>query len=79
LPAGRSGRTPIPSHTKYNLAWAVMAGLAFDLGYGFKLDAGYRFVHVGDARTGVDTFGVGSKAKALDAQEVRVGVRYVID
>jgi hypothetical protein len=32
-----------------------------------------------DARTGVDAFGVGSKAKSLDAQEVRLGVRYVID
>ena len=78
-PIGPQLPTPIPSHTTYNLAWAVMAGVAFDLGYGFKLDAGYRFVHVGDARTGVDAFGVGSKAKALDAQEVRLGVRYVID
>ena len=78
-PLGPQLATPIPSHTTYNLAWAVMAGVAFDLGYGFKLDAGYRFVHVGDARTGVDAFGVGSKAKALDAQEVRLGVRYVID
>ena len=68
-----------PEPHENNLAWAVMAGVAVDLGYGFKLDVGYRFVHVGDARTGVDTFGVGSKAKALDAQEVRLGVRYVID
>src|SRR5215204_5009424 len=56
-PIGPQLPTPIPSHTTYNLAWAVMAGVAFDLGYGFKLDAGYRFVHVGDARAGVDAFG----------------------
>ena len=79
LPAGRSAAAAdVDPEPHDDLAWAVMAGLAFDLGYGFKLDAAIACAHRRRA-DGLDTFGVGSKAKALDSQEVRLGVRYVID
>jgi opacity protein-like surface antigen len=82
-PAGATGNflmdpAPLPSKTTYNLAWAVMAGVAVDIGYGFKLDAGYRYAHLGDVKTGYE-FGIGTKLKALDAHEARIGVRYMID
>jgi opacity protein-like surface antigen len=56
-----------------------MAGAAVDLGSGFKLDLGYRFVRIGDAKTELDTAGFGFKLKPLDAHEARIGVRYMID
>ena len=71
---------------RYNLAYAFMAGTAFDLGQGFLVDLGYRYLNVGEAETkrnsvfngtSVDYFG--AKIKALDAHEVRLGVRYMID
>ena len=65
--------------SKNSLAWALMAGAAVDLGMGFKLDLGYRFVRIGDAKTELDTAGFGFKLKPLDAHEARIGVRYMID
>jgi opacity protein-like surface antigen len=55
-----------------------MAGAAFDLG-GFKLDLGYRYIHLGEARTEFDSYGFGTKLKAVDAHEARLGFRYMID
>jgi opacity protein-like surface antigen len=65
--------------SKNNLAWALMAGAAVDIGSGFKLDLGYRYLHIGDARTQLDAGGFGFKLKPLDAHEARIGVRYMID
>jgi opacity protein-like surface antigen len=78
-PLGPQGLTFIPSKTDRNLAWALMAGAAIDVGSGFKIDLGYRYLNFGDARTGLDAFGVGTKLKNLDSQEVRIGARYMID
>jgi opacity protein-like surface antigen len=57
----------------------LMAGAAIDITSGLKLDLGYRYVNLGEARTRLDQFGVGTKLKAIDSHEVRVGVRYMID
>ena len=72
-------RVQNPTESEDNLAWALMAGAAVDLGFGFKLDAGYRFVRIGDAKTELDAGGFGFKVKPLDAHEFRLGVRYLID
>ena len=37
--------------TKTNLAWALMAGAAVDIGDGLKLDLGYRYLRVGENKT----------------------------
>lgn len=71
--------SPIPSGTTYNLAWALMGGLVIDVGAGFKVDLGYRYAHLGDVRTKLDSFGIGTKLKAVDSHEARIGLRYVID
>jgi opacity protein-like surface antigen len=71
--------SPLPSKTTYTLAWALMAGAAVDIASGVKLDLGYRYVNLGEARTRFDQFGVGTKLKAIDSHEVRLGVRYMID
>ena len=70
---------PHPGGEKNSLAYAFMAGAAFDIGLGFKIDAGYRYMNIGEAKTKLDTDGFGVKLKPLDAHEVRVGLRYMID
>jgi len=76
LPAGSAVLQP---HTTYNLAWALMAGTAVNLGSGFALDLGYRYIHLGDARTKIDGPGDGISTDAIRAHEFRVGARYMID
>jgi len=65
--------------TKTNLAWALMAGAAVDIGKGLKLDLGYRYLRVGENKTDLDNAGFGFKLQPLDAHEARIGVRYMID
>jgi opacity protein-like surface antigen len=74
-----SARAMHPPGIENSLAWALMAGAAVDLGSGFKLDLGYRFVRMGDVQTDLDSGGFGFKLKPLDAHEARIGVRYMID
>jgi opacity protein-like surface antigen len=66
-------------HTTNNFAWALMAGAAVNLGFGFQLDLGYRYMHLGDARTKIDGPGDGIRTDTLEAHEVRLGARYTID
>jgi opacity protein-like surface antigen len=66
------------AHTTYNFAWALMAGAAIDVGSGFKLDLGYRYMHLGDARSRFDT-DPSIRTDAIEAHEIRVGARYTID
>lgn len=78
-PLGPQARTYVPSGTRTNLAWALMAGASMELMPGVLVDAGYRYVSLGEARTRLDSFGVGTRTKDLSAHEVRLGIRYVID
>jgi opacity protein-like surface antigen len=71
--------TGIPAGVTWNLAWALMAGAAIDVMPNLKIDAGYRYINLGYAKTKFDRFGVGTKFKPLDAHEFRVGLRYMID
>jgi opacity protein-like surface antigen len=43
------------THTQTNFAWALYAGLAFDITPQFVVDLGYRYANLGDARSGVVT------------------------
>jgi opacity protein-like surface antigen len=70
--------TVLGPHTTYNFAWALMAGAAVDVGSGFKLDVGYRYVNLGDARSRFDA-DPSLRTEAIQAHEIRVGARYMID
>lgn len=74
-----NGSLVLSPHTTYNLAWALMAGVAVDIGQGFKLDLGYRYTRLGDVRTRIDGPGPGIKTDDISAHEIRLGARYVID
>jgi len=76
--AGTGPRDPAfrPNRSVASLAWALTAGASYRLGAGFSLDAAYRYVDLGRAKSGIDAFGGSSRFKELAANEVRVGLRY---
>jgi opacity protein-like surface antigen len=73
------GQSNLPRYTATNFAWALMAGLSADVGSGFKIDVGYRYTHLGDARTRLDGVQAGIRTKDIDSHEFRVGARYMIE
>ncbi|WP_310618893.1 outer membrane protein [Flexibacterium corallicola] len=63
---------------KWNLSWALMAGAGYELSPKWTLDAGYRYLNIGDGRTKKITAGETARIeyKDLQAHEFRVGLRY---
>ncbi len=61
------------------LAWALMAGVAVDVGSSFALDLGYRYLNIGDASSIPDVLGNSVRFKDLNLHEFRIGLRYMID
>ena len=76
--AGTGPRTAVarPDRSVTSFAWSLTGGVSYDLGAGFSLDASYRYVDLGRAKSGSDAFGQSSRLKDLAANEVRVGLRY---
>jgi opacity protein-like surface antigen len=63
------------SRTKWNFAWAGMAGVAYAISPNTMVDLGYRYINFGDVTTGADAFG-STTLKQIAAHEVRVGLRW---
>jgi opacity protein-like surface antigen len=68
-----------PAHTTGGFAWALLAGAAIDVAPSVKLDFGYRYLNVADARFAVDNLGIAPRLKSLAAHQFRVGLRYMFD
>ena len=66
------------SNVNYRFAWAVMAGVAIAMTDHAQLDIGYRFLDLGTI-TGISSATGTSVTQRVRANEVRVGVRYMID
>ncbi|MDP3898053.1 MAG: porin family protein [Mesorhizobium sp.] len=70
--------------SKWNLAWALHAGVAFEATERLTVDLGYSFVNLGDAKTGTffnddplfDIPNNGFQFKNLSSHDVKLGVRY---
>jgi opacity protein-like surface antigen len=56
-----------------------MAGAAIDVAPSTKLDFGYRYLNVSDARFATDTLGIAPRLKNLGAHQFRLGLRYMFD
>ena len=67
---GVQDRRATLNRRNFNLAWALMAGIAYDVSPNAKIDMGYRYVNLGK-------FGSGTKSTAIN--EYRIGFRYMID
>ncbi len=64
------------SDTNVDLAAAAMAGLSFSIHDGLLLDAGYRFLYLGDAETAPSGAAAALSIDEIYAHELRVGFRY---
>ena len=63
------------SHTQWKFAWALMAGVGYEVTPNLLVDLGYRYMDFGDVTTASDASGA-MILKNLAAHEVRVGVRW---
>jgi len=78
-----SGKAPDKSKT--NLAWAIHAGMSYDLASNLKADIGYRYLNMGDVESGTVACytpcspGYNVKVKSLDSQDIKVGFRYIFN
>jgi opacity protein-like surface antigen len=71
---------------KWNLAWAVHAGLAYQVSPALTVELAYRYLDVGDARSGdlVTYNGVNSIVNPMEfrnitSHDIKLGVRWMID
>jgi opacity protein-like surface antigen len=69
----------VDSTDKWNFAWAYMAGLSYRVSGNLEIDLGYRHINMGGITTGIDAYGNQLTFRKLAADEVRLGVRYIID
>ena len=65
------------NHGRWNLAWALMAGAAYEISPNMMIDAGYQFRSLGKAKSG-RIYGTQSRIEYDDiyAHELRLGLRY---
>ncbi len=81
---GTSGASPtrFPDKTKTNFAWALMAGVGYDLSQNAKLEFGYRYLNMGKGSQslscGGSTCGDAMNYKDIDAHEFKVGLRWLL-
>jgi len=69
-------RDRLAAESDVSFAWALMAGIGYQLSSSFTLDLGYRYVNLGGVRTSPHRPRNGSDVESLGAHEVRLGVRY---
>jgi opacity protein-like surface antigen len=69
-------------HTETNFAWALYAGLAYDVTPGLTLDLSYRYTNLGHARSGVAVAYDGSSSYSgveiddITSHDLMLGVRW---
>jgi opacity protein-like surface antigen len=70
------GRNP----SKWNLAWALYAGVSYEVSKNFNIDLTYRYLNYGDITDTVDCFGGCSpdsyKFKNLYSNDIMLGLRW---
>jgi opacity protein-like surface antigen len=71
----------ISTRPTWNLSWAVMGGVSYQLLPNIVLDMGYRYLAIGDALSGFEPPAnlAYTSVKKISAQDVRLGVRFLLD
>jgi opacity protein-like surface antigen len=67
------------SQTKYNLAWALMGGVAYNINHNLSIDVGFRYLNNGTYKSIPGVLNTNSVTKTLSTEEVRIGLRYLLD
>ena len=70
------------SGTKSGLAWALMAGVGYEVNKNLTLEVGYRYLNLGDAQSGTlqnahlpESYAP-LKAKNIDSHDIKIGMRW---
>ena len=73
------------SHSETDLAWALHAGVAYDVTQNFKVEFAYRYLNLGDGQSGVlhkyDNSGckcLSAQFVDLDSHDFKVGMRWML-
>lgn len=72
-------------HTEYNFAWALYAGMSYDVTDRVTLDFGYRYLDLGDAKTGTATDYVGTSSyggveiRDITSHDLMLSARFALD
>jgi len=66
------------SRSQWNVAWAAMGGVAYQVAPNMQIDVGYRYLSLGNITTGTGTSGA-LTLKGIANHEVRVGLRWNFD
>jgi opacity protein-like surface antigen len=82
------GYAELNSHSKANFAWALHAGLAYEVTPKFKVEMAYRYLNMGDVVTstincaGSGCAGDGPRAyyhlKGFDSHDFKLGMRWML-
>lgn len=70
------------SGTKTNVAWALMAGVGYEVNKNLTLEVGYRYLNLGEAQSGVirNAFLPQSyaplKSKEIESHDIKIGMRW---
>lgn len=74
-----------PAGDKWNFAWAVHAGLAYKVTPNFTVELAYRYLNLGDGKTGTITGfdgtyqGGGYELNDIYSHDVKLGVRWLLN
>ena len=74
------------SHDKTNLAWALHAGLGYDVSPNLKLEVAYRYLNMGDVESGTvrclpscgGDLKTVYKLKELESHDFKIGMRWML-
>lgn len=71
----------IATQPKWNFSWALMGGVSYQLLPNIVLDVGYRYLRIGDAQSGFEppSGTAYTTVKSIAAQDVRLGIRFLLD
>ncbi len=77
---GSSTTSSFKDKSKTNMAWAIHAGLGYDLANNLKAEVAYRYTNYGDVASGVCASCASDrvlKAGNLTSHDMKVGMRYI--
>jgi opacity protein-like surface antigen len=82
-PTGVVAISPIRDRSTYSLAYALMAGLSYDVSQNLKLEFGYRYMNMGSAKSGlIDCLCAqvydGFKVSKVASHDLRIGMRWML-
>ena len=83
---GTTGRGFAPDRSSWQFAWAVHAGVSYDVTPNVKLEMAYRYLNMGDVKTGiVDCSGCGVTGplafytlRNFDSHDFKIGMRWML-